>query len=160
MEEYQMDNDTFDEIDSSNVYSDVEPEEIHTKTLVGSYIRGNSLLYASGIDGGTFLKFKIEDVHWYLFENCIFRVRRNSFTPLRIIQVMVSKTGEYNVVDKTYWIRLIQRCWRSRIAQYKMDLIVLGKKHLQYREIHGHYYPTSSRIKGKKLMGLLGFREL
>ena len=158
MEEYQMDSDTFDEIDSSNVYSDVEPEEIHTKMLIGSYIRGNLLLYASGIDGGSFLKFKIEDVHQYLFENCIFRVRRNSFTPLRIIQVLVSKTGEYIVVDKTYWIRWIQRCWRSRIARYKSDLILLQKRYLRHREIHGHY-PTSSSIKGKKIMGLLGFRK-
>ena len=58
MEEYQMDSDTCDEIDSSNVYSDVEPEEIHTKMLIGSYIRGNLLLYASGIEGGSFLSLK------------------------------------------------------------------------------------------------------
>ena len=156
MEQYQMDDDIFDEIDSSNVYSDVEPEEIDKKIVIGSYIRGDMLKYASGIDGNSFLKFKIEDVHQYLLENCIFRVRRNSFTPLRIIKVLVSSTtGDYNVVDKTYWIRLIQRCWKSRLVQYKSDLITLRKRFLYQREINGHY----PRIKGKKIMGLLDFRN-
>lgn len=156
MEEYLMDNDKFDEIDSSNVYADVEPEEIHKKILVGSYIRGDLLMYASGIDGSTFLKFKIEDIHQYLLENCIFRVRRRSFTTLRILQVIILKMGEYTVLDKTYWIRLIQRCWRSRIAQYKSDLIALRKKYLHHREINGNY-PGGARIKGKKIVGLLKF---
>ena len=147
-----MDNDAFDEIDSSNVYSDVEPEEIHRKMLVGSYVRGDLLLYASGIDGRTFLKYKIEDVHQYLLENCIFRVRRNTFTPLRIVQIMVLKMGEYSVIDKTFWIRLIQRCWRSRIAQH----LASRKRYLRHRETNGHY-PIGARIKGKKIMGLLGF---
>lgn len=154
MEEYQMDNDIFDEIDSSNIYSDVEPEDIHHKLLIGSYIRGDLLLYASGIDGRTFLKFKIEDIHQYLLENCIFRVRRNSFTSLRLVKVIVLKMGEYTIIDKTYWIRLIQRCWRSRIAQYKSDILALRKNYLHYREINGHY-PISTRIKGKKIIGLL-----
>ena len=156
MEEYQMGTDRFDEIDSSNVYADVEPEEIHKKMLVGSYIRGDLLLYASGVDGGTFLKFKIEDVHQYLLENCIFRVRRRTYNTLRILQVIILKMGEYTVLDKTYWIRLIQRCWRSRIAQYKSDLVALRKRYLHHREINGNY-PGSARLKGKKIVGLLGF---
>ena len=156
MEEYQMDTDRFDEIDSSNVYADVEPEEIHKKMLVGSYIRDDLLLYASGVDGGTFLKFKIEDVHQYLLENCIFRVRRRTYNTLRILQVIILKMGEYTVLDKTYWIRLIQRCWRTRIAQYKSDLVALRKRYLHHREINGNY-PGSARLKGKKIVGLLGF---
>lgn len=156
MEEYQMGTDRFDEIDSSNVYADVEPEEIHKKMLVGSYIRGDLLLYASGVDGGTFLKFKIEDVHQYLLENCIFRVRRRTYNTLRILQVIILKMGEYTVLDKTYWIRLIQRCWRTRIAQYKSDLVALRIRYLHHREINGNY-PGSARLKGKKIVGLLGF---
>ena len=150
-----MENDMYDQIDSSSIYSDVEPEDIHNKMLMGSYIRGNSrLVFASGIDGRTFLKFPADDIHQYLLENCVFKVRRNTFTPLRIIKVEVSKTGDYNVIDKTYWIRLIQRCWRARIAQHKVDIVMLQKKYLYHREIHGNY-PGSARIKGKKLIGLL-----
>ena len=145
-----MDSNMFDDIDSSNIFSDVEPEDIHRKMLVGSYIRGDLLLYASGMDGGTFLKFGIEDTHQYLLENCIFRVRRNSYTPLRIVQVIVLKMGEYTVIDKTFWIRLIQRCWRSRLAQHKADLIAF----IHYRETNGKY-PMGARIKGKKIIGLL-----
>ena len=151
-----MDSDTFDEIDSSNIFSDVEPEEIHNKWLIGSYVRGDFLMYASGIDSGTFFKFSIEDVHQYLLENCIFKVRRNTFTPLRIIQVQVLKTGEYTVIDKTCWIRLIQRCWRTRIAQYNSDIVLLRKKYLYHREINGHY-PMCARLKRRKILGILRF---
>ena len=150
-----MESDSFEEIDASNIYSDVEPEFIHTKMLLGSYIRGaNRLVYASGVDGCTFLKFPAEDIHQYLMENSIFKIRRSSFAPLKIIKVEVSGKGEYNVIDKSFYIRWIQRRWRSRLAQYKTDLNMLKNKYLYHRELHGRY-PGFSRIKGKKLMGLL-----
>jgi hypothetical protein len=155
MDEYRMESDSYEEIDLSNIYSEVEPDFIHNKMLLGSYIRGkNRLAYAAGVDGSTFLKFSVGDVHQYLLENCIFRVRRSSFAPLRIIKVKVSENGEYNVVDKTYYIRWIQRRWRSRLVQYKVDVKMLQNKYLYHRELHGGY-PGFSRVKVKKLIGLL-----
>ena len=152
MDDERMTDDMFDKIDASNIYSDVEPEDIHGKVLVGSYIRLESrLAYASGLDGRTFFKYSAENVHQYLLENCIFKVRRRTFASMRILKVMVMKSGEYEVVDKTYWLRLIQRCWRSRLAKHKANINKLGKKYLYYRELHGHY----PGIKGKKLMGFL-----
>lgn len=153
MNEERMEDDMFEKIDASNIYSDVEPEDIHGKVLIGSYIRLESrLAYASGVDGRTFLQHPAQDIHQYLLENCIFKIRRTTFASMRIIKVMVLKTGEYIAIDKTYWIRLIQRCWRSRLAKHKANINMLGKKYLHYRELHGSY----PGIKGKKLMGILG----
>jgi hypothetical protein len=147
-----MDDNLFDKIDASNIYSDVEPDDIHGKVLVGSYIRLESrLAYASGLDGRTFLQNSSETVHQYLLENCIFKVRRRTFTCMRILKVIVMRTGEYEVIDKTYWIRLIQRCWRSRLAIHKANINKLDKKYLYYRELHGNY----PGLKGKKLTGIL-----
>ena len=72
---------------------------------------------------------------------------------------MVLKTGEYIVIDKTYWIRLIQRCWRSRLAKYRRDINMLVTKYLYYRELHG-IYPGSGRVKGKKITGLLSYYNM
>jgi len=156
MDELRMAWEEFDKIDASNLFSNVEPEDIHGKVLVGSYIRGTSALtYASGLDGITFLKYPPQYIHQYLLENCIFKVRRRSFASFRIVKVIVSKNGDYGIIDKTYWLRLIQRCWKSRLAQYKADINTLRRKYLYHRELHGNHYPGSARIKGKKMMGLL-----
>ena len=153
-----MDSEMFEEIDSSNKFSDVEPDYIHNKMLIGSYIRGNTrLAYTSGIDGRTFLHFPSNEIHQYLLENCVFRVRRRTpFTSLRLIKVEVSNTGEYNVTDKTYWIRLIQRYWRARLKYQQYNLSLLKNKYLRRRELQGHY-PGCNQIKGRKLMGLFKF---
>lgn len=153
MNEERMEDDMFEKIDASNIYTDVEPEDIHGKGLIGSYIRLESrLAFASGVDGRTFLQHTAQDIHQYLLENCIFKVKRSTFTSTRIIQVLVTKTGEYIAIDKTYWIRLIQRCWRSRLAKYRADINMLATKYLYYRELHGTY----PGLKGKKLIGILG----
>lgn len=160
MDEERMEDDMFEKIDASNIYTDVEPEDIHGKVLIGSYIRLESrLAYASGVDGSTFLKYSSENIHQYLLENCIFKIRRRTFSSMRVIKVMVSsKTGEYIAIDKTYWIRLIQRCWRSRLAKHKANINMLGRKYLYYRELRGSY----PGIKGKKLIGIirLNMREI
>ena len=77
--------------------------------LPGYIAKDDQLLLLTTISPGTFMKFKYRDVLNYLVEYSAARVNRPN---IHILQVHIDEHGAYNVVIKTFWLKLIQRSWK------------------------------------------------
>lgn len=94
----------------------------HNSYYIGIYSLDkefNNLLLASTITSNTFLKYKYEECVIYLNSFSIFE--QKSVNKLEIMQLNISTDDPclYNIVLKTFWLRLIQRNWKRILRERK-----------------------------------------
>lgn len=90
----------------------------------------------------SFFDFSLKTVERYLYNYSVFYFNYyNSKRNVEILQLHFDKdTGAYNVVIKTFWLRVFQRWWkrecsrRKTIMKHRMKL-----SSMRYFEIHGRY---------------------
>jgi hypothetical protein len=96
----------------------------------------------------SFFKYDYNSVMRYLVEYSVTRI----YNPkIHIMQLDISNTGSYNVILKTFWLKIIQRTWK-RIYKERQKFVSNCKNptELLYRQLHGKW-------KGnKKYTGLKG----
>lgn len=158
--------------DYDDIYENVSDEEdgeidqiadlnstfLDSEKRSGMYIVGmcenSTSLYCSGIISSIFFKFSYDNINKYLFYHNIFMVDQPK---INIIQLIINKEDFYLssiAIQKTIWIKLIQRHWK-KVYKNKNDII--KKRGSLYNQLSfettGKYKKGCNIFKGLK--GLL-----
>ena len=88
-------------------------------------------LLAHSVTPKSLFEYSYNDILYYLYQYSIIHVKRPK---IDIFQLNIANNN-YNVVVKTYWIRLIQRHWK-KVYKNKVDA-------LRKRVLTCNYYPQS-----------------
>lgn len=108
----------------------------------------NVNLLASTISPASFFRYSYSDVMKYL-ENFSIVKTNNQMKPPDIMLIRIDADDAYTVINKTYWLRLVQRRWRNVLKE--RNHILRNTNFIQNREIYGSI--TSSKLPG--LQGML-----
>ena len=113
---YESDDEIYDE---DCDFLDADKEDKHYYIGLSGYIkRQHQTILLSSVSPGTFVKHKTSDVLQYLVDYSATDVRCVNKNPkVQILQLHVDENAVYNVVDKTYWLKLVQRSWKRVYAQ-------------------------------------------
>jgi hypothetical protein len=131
-----LDDDIYEQIDIKNKYSNMEDySDIHNKHIIGMYTYNqNNLLFGSCVDSKTYFQYiHNSQIFRYLIENMTDASWFNKKTPISIMKVQYNN-DVLNVIDKTIWLRIIQRRWKAKWEQYKSQLIS-SPQNQYFREI-------------------------
>jgi len=139
VDRYEM----YDEIyDSESFHRDLdEPDDYfrdnHYYIGISCYdVHYNSLLLASTVQNKTFFQYNIDNIVDYL-NNYSIIYQDHSVNP-EIMKLQIDDLSMYNVVLKTFWLRLVQRNWK-RIYKEKKDILKNGLiPYLKNRELDGN----------------------
>ena len=103
---------------------DMEEHFLDEEKIDGCYYIGLPCLMKSprewilqiSIQPQTMLSHEYADVMRYLIDYSVTRIRNPI---MHIMKLDISNTGAYNVVLKTYWLKLIQRTWKRVLKERK-----------------------------------------
>lgn len=146
----------YDDADQENIITEhigtLETEYLDTDMSNGQYIIGMAhkmkgvYMLASSISPTTYFKYSNEEIKKYLFMNSIYYLRRPR---IDILQLHITPDGLYTCVVKTYWLRIIQKRWRTIYARRKMCQRLRGSiAELRYRELHSGFSPRCAVMPG------------
>jgi len=112
----------------------------------------------NSVSARVFYRHSFLDIIHYLW---LFSLVRMSSPHIHILQLRISQDGTYNVIIKTFWLRIVQRTWkriyreRQEIWQKRRNIMALRQ-----REITGKF-PVGLRVLPKfsstAPMGLQGW---
>lgn len=121
--------------------------------LCGRPVYQSSILMLSCVSARSFLKYSLDDVLIYLANMSMTLWRGRPI--VNILKLYIAENGEYRVVTKTFWLKIIQRKWK-KIYKERCDIIRNMKSliYLRIREMTGSvtYFPG---IKGMYYHGNL-----
>ena len=107
----------------------------------------------SCVSARSFLKYSLDDVLIYLANMSMTLWRGRPI--VNILKLYIAENGEYRVVTKTFWLKIIQRKWK-KIYKERCDIRRNMKSliYLRIREMTGSatYFPG---IKGMYYYGNL-----
>ena len=108
-------------------------------------------LFACGVTASTFFKFPYKRIINYLFYYSTVYIPKPK---LNIIKLHISNDDCYISINKTYWLRLIQKHWK-KLYQIKKNLLLKRQsiQAIHYFAIHGKY--PSEYYKFPKLEGMM-----
>ena len=127
--------------DAQHFYS----EKIHNKYYIGlSHIYTNNncqqLLLSASVSAPIFFKHSYDNINDYLYYYGLTRITNHQ---VQILQVDIIQEGYLEivtVVNKTHWLRLVQRHWKKIYKQRKTIIQQrILTENLFYNEIHGNY---------------------
>lgn len=167
------DDDVFDDVvDSYRIHNAyriaIEEQQFrHAEKNNNNYYIGIAILYSSvyseytprlllscAVSNKTFFKYKYLDVISYLKKFSTFNHSSPKIHIMKLHNLNIGNFEIHSVVLKTYWIRIIQRHWKSVIRK-RQD--IYNKRHhlynLRYREVHGKHKPGLNVLPG--LYGML-----
>jgi hypothetical protein len=151
------------EYDVDEEYADMEyAEETFEQTdkIDGQYYLGVPFTFRSigqtvmncSISPKTFFENDYSRVGGYLQHIATFYLPYDPFVD--ILQLHITDNGEYAVVVKTIWLRIIQRAWKKRLeTRNKVFAKRASVQNQEYFRRHGRYLPGTNVIPG--LRGLL-----
>ena len=152
------DNSIFDTVydiaDSEEDYIDCEKQ--NGNYYIGSSVynaQTNTIQLSTAVSINTLLSYDIRAIQLYLEEYSIYSPGIE-VPPVHIMQLDIKSDGQYCVVIKTFWLKIIQRAWKTRVANMKKIIRMRGNIQSQYYfAINGRYPPGLINIYG--LRGLL-----
>jgi hypothetical protein len=124
----------------------LDSEKRHHQYLIGmSSYTNNDLGYllASSVSPKTFFKYPVSRIIQYLCQSSIMYIQKPT---IDIIQLNIRNNMYYTTVQKTYWIRLVQRHWKKVFQEKKMKMMkrrTIGS--LRHYERYG-YFPVECRV--------------
>lgn len=127
--------------DAQHFYS----EKIHNKYYIGlSHIYTNNncqqLLLSASVSAPIFFKHSYDNINDYLYYYGLTRITNHQ---VQILQVDVIQEGYLEIVtvlNKTHWLRLVQRHWKKIYKQRKETIQQrILPENLFYNEVHGNY---------------------
>jgi hypothetical protein len=149
------DSDEINVEDSLHFYS----EKIHNKYYIGlSHIYNSNnnqqLLLSTSVSAHVFFKHSYDNINNYLYYYGLTRIPNHQ---VQILQADIIQEGGFeivSVVNKTHWLRLVQRHWKQIYKQRK-ELIQQRSlpENLFYNEVHGNYPISISYLPS--LQGML-----
>ena len=153
---------TYDSIyDTIYDIADKEEEYIDSEKQHGKYYIGlsvynsdnNSIQLSTVVSVNTLFTYDINAIQLYLEEYSM-RCIDYTLLPIHIMKLDIKSDGEYCVVIKTFWLKVIQRAWKTQFANRKHTIRMRGSIQSQYYFTMNGRYPVGLRnIPG--LRGLL-----
>ena len=102
-------------------------------------------LLASSICANTFYKNTYADLMYYLFYNSISHINNPR---MQIMQLHITN-NVYEVVIKTFWLKLIQRTWKNVYAnQKKWCKMQSSRGNIHQRQLQGQGARPPCQLKG------------
>jgi hypothetical protein len=160
------DSDYESELDSDNEYDDINREDyahLYAEKSHGKYYIGacdkvyseNFILMASTVSPTVYFKYPHRTIIHYLYyysgNYCGLSPKKIS---LDIMKLDILEDGTYNVIIKTFWIKIIQRLWRKCFRKRKEVLKKRKEPYsLKYREYNGKW--PNSIVHTPSLYGLI-----
>jgi hypothetical protein len=98
-------------------------ECVNDKYYIGSYcimkdnIYNDMILFGRKIHLSTFYAFSNYELSTYIYFCSGLNYRKKP--TIEIMQLKIGKYGIYTAIIKTFWIKMIQRAWKKRMAQKK-----------------------------------------
>jgi len=150
---FDSDSDSDDDSDSGIDYDGINVEDslhfysekIHNKYYIGLshiYNSNNSqqLLLSTAVSAQVFFKHSYDNINSYLYYYGLTRIPNHQ---VQILQADIIQEGGFeivSVVNKTHWLRLVQRHWK-KIYKQRKELIQQRSlpENLFYNEVHGNY---------------------
>lgn len=152
IEEYE---DIIDEIaESEEDFLDIDKH--HMQYYIGSAIylpEHNSIQLDTAVSPDTLFSYNLSHIQLYLAEYSICNITLN-LPLIHILQLDIKPDGEYCVIMKTFWLKIVQRAWKKQYAKRKA--ILLSRGHItaqRHFELTGTYPRELRNIPG--LRGLL-----
>ncbi len=113
----------------------------------------NNYMLASSVSNTTFLYYRYVDIIKYLKERSYINLKikfNNIKEPnMEIMKVYFGEMGEYYVVKKTFWLRIVQRCWKRIFAERQRQLTLRKQiANITLFELTGKNVCGFSGIKG------------
>lgn len=97
-------------------------------------------LLSTSVSAKTFLNHSYENVNKYLYYYGLIRIPNHNIQIMQLKIHTINGMETYNVIIKTYWLRLIQRHWKKI---YKQRLSIIKQRitptNILYNSIHGNY---------------------
>jgi hypothetical protein len=150
MSEYSLDYDTEEGIEYDSIHrEDAEHfyiEKEHNNYYIGlchSYFTPSCvhyLLLSTSVSARTFFNHPYKNVNNYLYYYGLIRVPNPNIQIMQLKIHTFNGMESYNVIIKTYWLRLIQRHWK-KIYKKRSSIIKqrIQPNNQQYKSIHGNY---------------------
>jgi hypothetical protein len=131
--------------DSQHFYSEKENGKYYLG-LCHVYSQPNrdmQLLLSTSVSARTFFNHSYENINNYLYSYGLVRIPNHE---VQLMQVHMLDDDTCMVVNKTYWLRIIQRRWKKTYAmRIQMARLRAMPENQIYNQIHG-YYPNHIRI--------------
>ena len=142
-DEYSIDTEECEMILSDDYqHSFEEKQDIHYY-LGSCWKQEDKWIMTNSVSARVFYRHSFQDITHYLW---LFSLVRMSSPHLQILQLHISEDGTYNVIIKTFWLRIVQRTWkriyreRQEIWKKRRNIIALRQ-----REITGKF-PIGLRV--------------
>jgi len=147
-DEYDSDSDYDSDLDSVNIYDEINIDDyqhFYSEKEDGKYYIGmahsdhnkESLLFSTTISSRAYFKYSYRECSRYLY---YYGMCKQAHPSIDIMQLHIDNNGTFNVVIKTFWLKLVQRKWKKI---YKLRQQIIRKRSspsaLQYREINGSW---------------------
>jgi hypothetical protein len=136
MTEYNIDNITYDE------YYFQDDEKVHLEYCIGVFHTENDgeLILGTSISASSLLNYDMKYVLGYLEDD-------TKPVYIDIMQVHIAEDFTYNVVLKTFWLRIVQRTWR-KIFRQRQKIIQIRKlvSSQLYFSMNGKYPLSASYL--------------
>lgn len=135
---------TDDEIEYNNIYQEESPyifeEKVNNHYYIGTSIElpgDNFHIMANTISINCFLNYPYYKLLHYLWLYSIISIKKPR---IEILKLCIRDDGVYSVINKTFWIRIIQRRWKRKFKEFQ-ELLIKKKtiQNLKIREITGNF---------------------
>ena len=125
--------------DSHHFYS----EKIHNKYYIGlshNYSNTQQLLLSASVSAPIFFKYSYDNINDYLYYYGLTRITNHQVQILQVDIIQEDGFEIVTVVNKTHWLRLVQRHWTKIYKQRKTVIQQrILPENLFYNEVHGNY---------------------
>jgi hypothetical protein len=134
--------------DSEHYYS--EKENNHYYIGIPMDMNEDYYILANSVSPKLFLKYSYKQILYYLWSHCVISI---VYPRIEILKLKIHSDGTYYVIVKTYWIRIVQRRWKT-IFKQRREIIQKQKKmfSLYHREIKGRFPQGANHLPGIKGM--------
>jgi len=115
-----------------------EKDKRHNQYVLGvSALNKRAYILSVSVSVSSFYKYNYDSIMNYCFANSSFFSSNNN---LEILKIRIGKQGEYYVLVKTYWLKLIQRTWKKIYKKRQEQLLKRCKyASLRHFEIRQRY---------------------
>ena len=116
----------------------LDVEKQHGQYYIGNYcLISETWLLLCAVSPNSFFKYPLPIILKYLHNYSIIAKPKN----IGILQLDILSDGTYSVVNKIFWIRWIQRCWKKRYQARKNAIIRRGNFANQFAFFISGKYP-------------------
>jgi len=145
-DEYSIDTEECETILRDDYQHSFEEKQDKHYYLGSCWKQDDKWIMANSVSARVFYRHSFPNITHYLW---LFSLVRMSSPHIHILQLRISEDGTYNVIIKTFWLRIVQRTWkriyreRQEIWQKRRNIIALRQ-----REITGKF-PVGLRVMPK-----------